>query len=352
MKVIQRSKIDRFRYAVAKITFSRINTAFTIIENDINSNLLLVELKNKNQVFYLSFLKQASVEIPEDFPVLIFYENHVKTKQEGAKGYDFKEELKILETIREPFRTQYRKNLEEAFLRSQVFFETLKQDERALLDGLFMKKQDLIKTMYKYRSKTSMEQNTYGVLDGQLAFSSPLSFNDPFDCNLYFRNNAKMADLFRVLCLSTTEKNVLMWSYYADSHTGYCVEYKSSSILESIENSPFKGLCVVGEVTYQKRRPAIKTFQSQFSYTDIKFYIDAAFTKFQDWEHEKEYRFVMILEDFYSNQMPSHLSIYAEIEAVYVGVNNLSKNAIDQSGNRTIRLEKDERSYALIEKTD
>lgn len=58
-----------------------------------------------------------------------------------------------------------------------------------------------------------------------------------------------------------------------------------------------KGGCVMGLVSYKDTRPKQVSTRYSFSYSDLKFYINATFTKFIDWKYEKEFRFVLIFSD-------------------------------------------------------
>jgi hypothetical protein len=94
------------------------------------------------------------------------------------------------------------------------------------------------------------------ILDGTLKFSKPSSFNDPFDClpgvksvrlddqrvvERFQQQNREptlrekmafscqindpnyhreQADSLRILSLTKSKKNILMWSHYADQHRG------------------------------------------------------------------------------------------------------------------------------------
>lgn len=146
-------------------------------------------------------------------------------------------------------------------------------------------------TFYKYRP---INQNTINMLTkGEIFFSKPSSFNDPFDCeqpsnydfnesDLYqfiksknITNNTtfelqktmkesikknfggdlskfitlfkaekqylKLAyslskDAFRVFCLSKTFDEILMWSHYANYHKGICIGINIPS--KDIKNNP------------------------------------------------------------------------------------------------------------------
>ncbi|MGD6731850.1 MAG: hypothetical protein ACPKMZ_12385 [Pleomorphochaeta sp.] len=155
-------------------------------------------------------------------------------------------------------------------------------------------KEEKIEYLYKYRplyngDKDSYEFNkhTLSILQkGELYFSTPKEFNDPFDClfpilpykitkkqvlakiyskdiesrekrkqlKSYIRDycnndidnyvnsfnelikedpkflyelNRDQSDKFEVCCFSKNYKNILMWSHYADSHKGICIGIKT-----------------------------------------------------------------------------------------------------------------------------
>ena len=120
--------------------------------------------------------------------------------------------------------------------------------------------------LYKYREFSDNTDKI--ILNSELYFASYNSFNDPFDCNLGFREISSYSDeelenccqeelkkgvdkekylidlsekLIKaksevgILCLSRNKKNILMWSHYAKNHEGLCfgfedIFYKDSKI--------------------------------------------------------------------------------------------------------------------------
>lgn len=128
--------------------------------------------------------------------------------------------------------------------------------------------------LYKYRpliggNATEINKNTLKILEnGELYFSKPSRFNDPFDSKVdydiiatdlelqsYFdrqkfpaqntnyiieqvrsgtldmqelapKVGSSCADILNVFCLSKNEKNILMWSHYGKDHTGICIGFK------------------------------------------------------------------------------------------------------------------------------
>lgn len=177
----------------------------------------------------------------------------------------------------------------------------------------------------------------------ELYFSSPTHFNDPFDCKMDFtfedsddndyrkwfegkiKNDApnlsegeikqKVDDLLKegfhktdewrmyhrkmfsqlfeeeaallgVLCLSEKPDDILMWSHYADGHTGFCLEFDKAGLKE------FWGFCE--PVEYRNL------------YLNFKEVVDAAISrkvhrfllsKSEHWQYEKEWRVIVNCEN-------------------------------------------------------
>ncbi|MFZ4402108.1 MAG: DUF2971 domain-containing protein [Bacteroidales bacterium] len=118
-------------------------------------------------------------------------------------------------------------------------------------------------TFYHYtKFKTAIDSI---LTDCTLQFSNPKTFNDPFDCNLKllkinykdimvneaikqssinlsrqqrrevertfnnpktFQNILKAErEKYKIACFSETNKEILMWSHYADKHSGVCIGF-------------------------------------------------------------------------------------------------------------------------------
>lgn len=94
-----------------------------------------------------------------------------------------------------------------------------------------------------------------------------------------------------VSCFSLRNDSILMWSHYAQSHRGACVEYE-------IDDDDFK------EVRYSKKLESFQLskileiiFGHEFSESEIDysdeanlFAVQPVFKKFKDWKYEKEVR--------------------------------------------------------------
>lgn len=188
---------------------------------------------------------------------------------------------------------------------------------------------DLPRYIYKY---TSLKRLKDILKNGGLYFQSPLRFNDPFDCQLvtdlnspldvilehFEKNNnenyynavfnmklnkqqikdkaleiSKNIDLYTerfnnvirrnldnrgVSCFTKDNKNLLMWSHYADSHKGVCLKFDLTKDIFFF-SVPIK-------VEYSLDYPKLKYFES----TMEEFFFPLIATKSKIWEYEDEVR--------------------------------------------------------------
>jgi len=192
--------------------------------------------------------------------------------------------------------------------------------------------------LYKYRN---FDARSISMLrNNQIYFASPLDFNDPFDCvahehmletlnpqslellarlhpqvspeNITHTNTEHLIEAIQqrpefqeiiaeqknalnkflnetgVLCLSSCNDSILMWSHYANYHKGFCIGFKNKiGMQESL---------IIGEVAYTKARSNDLIPLSLFSQlvTEeeainnlLKVFF---FTKYIDWQYEQEWR--------------------------------------------------------------
>lgn len=114
---------------------------------------------------------------------------------------------------------------------------------------------------------------------------------------------------FRVGCLCTDFKDTLMWSHYADSHKGFCVEYDFSRNCDSTQND------LPMPVVYSDSRPQIpwkealhRSVENTASATaDL---VLGVLTKDKRWEYENEWRFLIPATMDPNLQMPPISCIY------------------------------------------
>ncbi len=95
----------------------------------------------------------------------------------------------------------------------------------------------------------------------------------------------EVVDKYIFYCVSTNPISNLMWSHYAGSHHGFCIEFK-------------KELLQASEVSYKNKIPSISMLDiiklyfkiSDNSTFGIKIW-SALRTKLKEWEYEDEYRY-------------------------------------------------------------
>jgi len=180
------------------------------------------------------------------------------------------------------------------------------------------------RVLYKYRSLSYPERIEPIFVQNTLYFPKSSEVNDPFDCKVpyldhfeatFFREvlDAKRAsgvslsaleeevlsgDEGKVralveewasnlqnavfLSLSETRDDLIMWSHYADSHKGICLEF-------SLDYWPGAKISVL-PVTYSSSRMKLSLTREAWSMGGIAAVI--LLSKFEGWQYEKEWRFV------------------------------------------------------------
>jgi len=166
--------------------------------------------------------------------------------------------------------------------------------------------------LYKY---CSINKNSIEALTLEKNWiSDPLFFNDPFEftmpsdtryCGetqkilmlsereLENRNIMKaLTDQFGIICYSYRNDNILMWSHYANNHTGMCLAFEP--ILPY--NNPRVGMAFghLNKVKYDKIVPS-----TNFANFEIKDIIDLFCTKSEDWAYEEEVRQIFDVKSQY-----------------------------------------------------
>jgi hypothetical protein len=82
---------------------------------------------------------------------------------------------------------------------------------------------------------------------------------------------------YRVYCLTTKPVDTLMWSHYADNHTGICLEFRCDN---AVLSSALK-------VLYCETYPSLDLADN-----DLQTALLPLLTKAQDWSYEDEYRLI------------------------------------------------------------
>lgn len=174
-----------------------------------------------------------------------------------------------------------------------------------------------------------------------LRFSSPLSFNDPFELRPYiseiideeehlvvskasqYINNIGKSNQFYydnvikpllldigVLSLSETHTNLVMWAHYANNHSGIVLEM--DELHPFFHTPPHKHdlLHKVRKVEYIAKRPIVNSDMWE----------NTLLTKSKEWKYEKEYRMIILFDEEDRSTDKYNINFPPEIvKSVYIG---------------------------------
>ncbi len=214
-----------------------------------------------------------------------------------------------------------------------------------------------------YKFQRFSDRSLDNLRNRKLWFSKPIDFNDPFDCairidrdgisdeelrDLYNRYrqdprfpdglfdakyvvNGKPNDIFRtemergiegaiadtihrntvlrgVCCFCESCDCTLMWSHYADSHKGFCLEFDTA----------FDPFSKARSITYTDDFPVFSVVDMLFSPDKVDS-LSMLFTKAECWKYERERR-------IHSYADTTHQYPQESLKAVYLGACMLDEN--------------------------
>ena len=110
------------------------------------------------------------------------------------------------------------------------------------------------------------------------------SFYDFYDCikQSYIERQPVVSICRRVACFSEDNSSIPMWAYYANNHTGVCLEYTPSLLKDTeIYNS-------IQKVNYTDTQNNIPSNGGNIDDLNMMF-----FNKANCWKHEREWRIVL-----------------------------------------------------------
>lgn len=192
--------------------------------------------------------------------------------------------------------------------------------------------------LYKYRF-FDRDGNHIKILSQNLIFfCSANKFNDPFDCSIPYRydlgnreqklnlilshvnslyphlgqkekrlkakekyketdfsieNQSKIQSevinkTFGIFSLTEDPQNLLMWSHYADSHLGFCIEFDGKALWDYILRLSKEGKLIIDlhSVDYKPDYPIINPYTE----SEFDMFKKQALTKSKSWGYEKEWR--------------------------------------------------------------
>ncbi len=228
--------------------------------------------------------------------------------------------------------------------------EIIKEYERLILDER-SKESDYfallnqLKNRKFYRYRKCDEETIKALEKDQVLFSSPAYFNDGYDTTGYYdmdlafqkaaatfheverRNDPTLENMIKqsfsmermrqmnaICCLSSTNKSILMWSLYAASSQGFCLEYDFHQVCVA-QHKPYlysgkadlAAECYLMPVVYSNKRLNIQEIAdyfacdfASFALTDQPCSIPAnptlslrlALVKGKEWAWEREWRLI------------------------------------------------------------
>ena len=329
MIIIDKNDIEKYRFAIAKYVFLKTYQDYRLLEDFKGSNCFLAERQDSRLI--VSLLRMPFGLSNKQYEIVVF-------KQKKAKN---------AKKLSDDFNSMFNDYLIKALVSPTFLINEFK--ESPLFDDLII---DMISfhpvdgSVFKHYGDKLLKNDEYDRILGNITFVHPSECNDPFDCKCIYPSKT-LTDKFRIFCTTPINNNILMWSHYSSEHKGYCFEYKKYDIVNEIIKTSFDGLGIIGEVSYSNNRPKTRPLKRTVSYTDLKFYIDATFTKYGGWSYEKEYRFVMVSDSF--NNSNRFINFNVPVANVFVGCNGSPTN-LAKSGKiiTPVQLHESQKEYCLV----
>ena len=220
----------------------------------------------------------------------------------------------------------------------KMYEEKLENQMIAYKDVKKFAQKDMPNKLYRYRKFDKNYKSN--IMEGHVYLSLPNAYNDPFDSAVSFDYekcletilgkeslnrmlNAKIniKDLFKkhyeqtykrfrenakIACFSEVNDSILMWSHYADNHSGFCIEY------DTRKSSLFKELAL--PVIYkQERYNATKCLLTK----NPNIALNPIMYKDISWSYEKEWRLWGTI-DYFKNKL-DFLDLSNAITGIYLG---------------------------------
>lgn len=194
------------------------------------------------------------------------------------------------------------------------------------------------KEIYKFYGDTNYNLNS--LLKNYIYFSSPRSFNDPFDClvnreEILIKNFSSIKshrDELGICCFSLINDNPLMWGHYTNNYNGYCLKFKNNNFLND------EYITLQTHISYLKNyipgnqslKRALEKLNKEDLSTEDKSMIRKVMCstfeynwKFDDWKYEQEYRTISWCTKTFNRKMEFDKKC---LEEIYIGHKMKSQN--------------------------
>ena len=123
---------------------------------------------------------------------------------------------------------------------------------------------------------------------------------------------------FRIVCLSSDSSDIKMWSHYADRNNGVCIAYDFSKSKNNLDRFIFPVLYM--------NKPIDVTELCEIDKEIMQAALLSVVSKFEDWQHEKEWRLIFYLGDDQNKRL--EISTAPKAEFILLGnrfIENIEK---------------------------
>lgn len=193
--------------------------------------------------------------------------------------------------------------------------------------------------MRYYSFRSFSDYSLADIKNETISVAHPRNFNDPLDTLLnswiqkkiteeqdknpieheYYMLMKKVAEHIKIRCMigsidnegftrSVEQLPVLMWSHYAQSHRGFCIEYDFPDSFFSVPNAKNNHVVMISPLNYMSKI----SFENDL---DMKW---GLLTKTDDWKYENEMR--LISYDTECKDCYPLLHCSDAVKAIYLGV--------------------------------
>lgn len=189
---------------------------------------------------------------------------------------------------------------------------------------------DSLKNNYLFASTINNLNDPYelvidtGMVKHELKLIQPLTKKDiDFDSNMNnLLSDLKLAKKSQgIFSMSKDWNNELLWSHYAESNSGFCIEYDSDILTNSIKHQKY-----LVKVKYTNFSPTL-SFLKIYSRSDDKYLVQTLNgIKSKSWKYEKEYRIIFDYSDKFYYDPSSIKSITFGVNCSYDNILKIKNN--------------------------
>lgn len=258
---------------------------------------------------------------------------------------------------------EFRENLQERF---DYYEDDVQNDDLVDFHEILEGKIEEVKAFKLYRYMPISFYSLRNIETQKLHLSENGLMNDVFEglpiAEEYISADDahELHDLAVMSCLTESNDNLLMWSHYADSNRGICIEYDLKLLMETQYS---KHLSYLYPVLYGNRRYVAKDYLELIQNTkelregikesiivdtyDYYNVLPLFLTKSLDWSYEREWRIVYTKKDLYDlndQELYSSNIYFPCVNAVYLGyrIEPEVRRSIEEACERLSRREKRE----------